>query len=54
MARPKKAPSELRVDLRMRVPPQLKADIERAAKMAGQSVTAWMEQAARERMDRGF
>jgi predicted HicB family RNase H-like nuclease len=50
MARPKKEPGELRVDLRMRVPAELKADIEHAAAASKQSITAWMEEAARERL----
>ena len=52
MPRPRKDPAERRVDLRMRVPPDLKAAVERAAAKAGQSVTAWMEGAARERIAR--
>ena len=50
MARPKKDKSELRVDLRMRVPPKLKADIEQAASSEGKSITAWMEEAALEKL----
>lgn len=50
MARPKKDPAELRVDLRMRVPPDLKSAIETAASSAGMSITAWVEQAVSEKL----
>ena len=34
----------------MRVPPSLKAQIERAAAVSGKSITAWMEEAAAEKL----
>ncbi len=54
MARPKKLQSELRVDLRMRVPPKLKTDIEQAASSSGKSITAWMEEAAMRKLEEEF